>query len=127
MPERAPLTTSSPILPWMAMTIAGGILLILGVLHGLNLIALPVMGRLLTLNRRLDEETRELKAVQKLVGDAPVFVCDVEKQDEIDRLLAAGGEHVGDLDMLRASPGVFGPVPSNATVSPVRTRASCRA
>jgi hypothetical protein len=34
----------------------GGILLILGVLHGLNLIALPVMGRLLTLNRRLDEE-----------------------------------------------------------------------
>ena len=35
----------------------GGILLILGVLHGINLIALPVMGRLLTLNRRLDEET----------------------------------------------------------------------
>ena len=35
----------------------GGILLILGVLHGLNLIALPVMGRLLTLNRRLDDET----------------------------------------------------------------------
>jgi hypothetical protein len=27
------------------------------VLHGLNLIALPVMGRLLTMNRRLDEET----------------------------------------------------------------------
>lgn len=35
----------------------GGILLILGVLHGINLIALPVMGRLLTLNRRLDQET----------------------------------------------------------------------
>jgi hypothetical protein len=35
----------------------GGILLILGVLHGLNLIALPVMGRLLTLNRQLDQET----------------------------------------------------------------------
>jgi len=33
----------------------GGILLILGVLHGLNLIALPVMGRLLTLNRHLEE------------------------------------------------------------------------
>jgi hypothetical protein len=32
-------------------------------------------------------------------------------------MLAAGGEHVNDLDMLRASPGVFGPVPSNATVS----------
>ncbi len=32
-----------------------GILLILGLLHGLNLIALPVMGRLLTLNRHLDQ------------------------------------------------------------------------
>jgi hypothetical protein len=35
----------------------GGILLTIGLLHGLNLLALPVMGRLLTLNRRLDEET----------------------------------------------------------------------
>ncbi|MGH9225427.1 MAG: hypothetical protein ACRD2W_16960 [Acidimicrobiales bacterium] len=35
----------------------GGILLILGILHGLNLIALPIMGRVLTLNRRLDEDT----------------------------------------------------------------------
>jgi hypothetical protein len=34
-----------------------GILLIIGLLHGLNLLALPVMGRLLTLNRRLDDET----------------------------------------------------------------------
>ena len=33
----------------------GGILLIIGVLHSANLVALPVMGRLLTLNRRLDE------------------------------------------------------------------------
>ena len=32
-----------------------GILLIIGVLHGVNLLALPVMGRLLTLNRQLDE------------------------------------------------------------------------
>ena len=34
-----------------------GILLIIGMLHGLNLLALPVMGRLLTLNRQLDEST----------------------------------------------------------------------
>ena len=34
-----------------------GILLIIGLLHGLNLLALPVMGRLLTLNRRLDDDT----------------------------------------------------------------------
>jgi hypothetical protein len=33
----------------------GGILLIIGVLHSANLVALPVMGRLLTLNRQLDE------------------------------------------------------------------------
>jgi preprotein translocase subunit SecY len=35
----------------------GGILLIIGVLHGLNLLALPVMGRLLTLNRQLDDSS----------------------------------------------------------------------
>jgi preprotein translocase subunit SecY len=34
-----------------------GILLIIGLLHGVNLLALPVMGRLLTLNRQLDEST----------------------------------------------------------------------
>ena len=32
-----------------------GIMLIIGVLHGVNLLALPVMGRLLTLNRHLDD------------------------------------------------------------------------
>jgi hypothetical protein len=34
-----------------------GILLIIGVLHGVNLLALPVIGRLLTLNRLLDDTT----------------------------------------------------------------------
>jgi hypothetical protein len=33
----------------------GGILLVVGVLHGLNVLLLPVIGRILTLNRRLDE------------------------------------------------------------------------
>jgi preprotein translocase subunit SecY len=33
----------------------GGILLIIGLLHGINLLALPVIGRLLTLNRQLDD------------------------------------------------------------------------
>jgi hypothetical protein len=32
-----------------------GITLIIGLLHGVNLLALPVIGRLLTLNRQLDE------------------------------------------------------------------------
>jgi hypothetical protein len=35
----------------------GGILLIVGVLHGLNVLMLPFIGRILTLNRRLDEST----------------------------------------------------------------------
>jgi hypothetical protein len=33
----------------------GGILLIVGLLHGLNVLMLPMIGRILTLNRRLDE------------------------------------------------------------------------
>ena len=32
-------------------------------------------------------------------------------------VLAGGGEHVSDLDLLRSSPGVFGQVASNATIS----------
>ncbi|MGI9602669.1 MAG: hypothetical protein ACR2QE_12340 [Acidimicrobiales bacterium] len=35
----------------------GGILLIVGLLHGLNVLTLPVMGRIFTLNRQLDDET----------------------------------------------------------------------
>ena len=34
----------------------GGILLIMGILHTLNVVALPVIGRLLSLNKRLDED-----------------------------------------------------------------------
>jgi hypothetical protein len=34
-----------------------GIILIMGLLHGINILALPVVGRLFTLNRRLDQET----------------------------------------------------------------------
>jgi hypothetical protein len=35
----------------------GGILLTIGILHGVNLLVLPAIGRLFTMNRRLDEET----------------------------------------------------------------------
>ncbi len=35
----------------------GGIVLIIGVLHGLNLLLMPVLGRLFTLNRHLDDRT----------------------------------------------------------------------
>lgn len=35
----------------------GGILLIIGILHGANVLMLPIIGRILTLNRRLDEQS----------------------------------------------------------------------
>jgi hypothetical protein len=35
----------------------GGILLVVGLLHGLNVLTLPLIGRILTLNRRLDDAT----------------------------------------------------------------------
>ena len=47
-------TVSAPQLQHEVARVAG-ILLIMGILHGLNLVAMPVMGRLLTLNRHLDE------------------------------------------------------------------------
>ena len=37
----------------------GGILLIIGGLHGLNIVLMPVIGRLFSLNRRLDALSRE--------------------------------------------------------------------
>ncbi len=36
----------------------GGMLLVLGVLHGLNVLSLPVIGRLLGLGRHLEEDAR---------------------------------------------------------------------
>ncbi len=35
----------------------GGMLLLMGVLHGLNVLSLPLVGRLLGLSRNLDEDT----------------------------------------------------------------------
>ena len=34
----------------------GGMILLMGLLHGLNVLSLPVIGRVFTLNRRLDDE-----------------------------------------------------------------------
>jgi hypothetical protein len=49
-------TVSAPQLQAVTVRL-GGILLIVGLLHGLNVLMLPIIGRILTLNRRLDEET----------------------------------------------------------------------
>ena len=42
----------------------GGILLIIGVLHGLNIVLMPVLGRLFSLNRRVDRHGER-------IGDRP--------------------------------------------------------
>lgn len=58
-PERGWDATVTPEQLQASVARIGGILLILGLLHGLNLILLPVIGRLLTLNRRLEQELLE--------------------------------------------------------------------
>ena len=40
----------------------GGMLLIMGILHGANVLSLPIIGRLLGLGRRIDEDAREPRA-----------------------------------------------------------------
>jgi hypothetical protein len=40
-------------------TKVAGILLLMGVLHGVNLLLLPIIGRLLMLNKQLDQEMRD--------------------------------------------------------------------
>jgi hypothetical protein len=46
----------------------GGILLIIGILHGLNIILMPVLGRLFSLNRRLPD-----KVAARLDGETPAL------------------------------------------------------
>ena len=41
-----------------ALARVGGILLIIGVLHGLNIVLMPVLGRLFSLNRRIPPPAR---------------------------------------------------------------------
>jgi hypothetical protein len=40
----------------------GGMILLMGLLHGLNVLTLPVIGRIFTLNRRLDDEVTGRRA-----------------------------------------------------------------
>ena len=47
-------TVSAPQLEASVIRV-GGMLLLMGLLHGLNVLSLPVIGRLFSLNRRLDD------------------------------------------------------------------------
>ncbi len=40
----------------------GGMLLIMGILHGFNVLILPIVGKLFSLNRRIEEDTPRPKA-----------------------------------------------------------------
>jgi hypothetical protein len=40
----------------------GGLLLLMGLLHGLNVLTLPIIGRIFTLNRQLDDSVAEQRA-----------------------------------------------------------------
>jgi hypothetical protein len=42
----------------------GGMLLLMGLLHGLNVLTLPMIGRIFTLNRQLDEDVAGSRAAQ---------------------------------------------------------------
>ena len=50
-----------------------GILLLMGVLHGVNLLVLPIIGRLLILNRQLDMQMRDVERGQPpAAGSGPI-------------------------------------------------------
>ncbi|WP_336921071.1 hypothetical protein [Aquipuribacter sp. SD81] len=46
-----------------------GILLVMGVLHGLNLVLMPVLGRVFSLNRRLQPPTTLAPSQREVIGD----------------------------------------------------------
>ena len=48
----------------------GGILLIIGILHGLNIVLMPVLGRLFSLNRRLRPPTTVAPSQRERIEDA---------------------------------------------------------
>ncbi len=60
LPEDWTATVGAAQLQFSTGRIAG-IFLIMGVLHGVNLLMLPIIGRLLTLNRQLDLEMHKIE------------------------------------------------------------------
>ena len=58
-PEATWRGTADPEQVQLAVYRLAGILLIIGVLHGLNIVLMPVLGRIFSLNRRLDAANAE--------------------------------------------------------------------
>lgn len=59
----------------------GGILLIVGVLHGLNIIIMPILGRLFSLNRRLPSPSTGAAPTTRSVGSRSIY----ERAAELER------------------------------------------
>ena len=49
----------------------GGILLLMGLLHAVNVVALPVIGRLLSLNKRLDDDAPKAPVASTMPSGVP--------------------------------------------------------
>jgi hypothetical protein len=71
----------------------GGILLIMGVLHSLNVVALPVIGRLLSLNKRLDDGDRGASAPSPPSGTGSPGVPPLGPGTWIVRVEPSSGDH----------------------------------
>ena len=64
----------------------GGILLIIGVLHGLNIVLMPVLGRLFSLNRRLAPGSVPRRLQSESEDDRSIYrrAADLERQADDD-------------------------------------------
>jgi hypothetical protein len=51
----------------------GGMILLMGLLHGLNVLSLPLIGRVFTLNRRLDDDVIREDAERSRLGPGDQF------------------------------------------------------
>ncbi len=68
--QREPVwaTTVTPIQLQDTAVRIGGILLVMGVLHGVNLVLMPVLGRVFSLNRRLSAPTTLAPSQREVIG-----------------------------------------------------------
>ena len=66
------------------MVRVGGILLIIGILHGLNIVLMPVLGRLFSLNRRLPPGRSPDGCSPRQPGERSIYRRAAELEREAD-------------------------------------------
>lgn len=67
----------------------GGMLLLMGLLHGLNVLSLPLIGRVFTLNRQLDDDVQHSTWADRGNGRR-------DRGDPTDETVVGGGDAVTD-------------------------------